>query len=128
MSTPGLPFLPQGFRFAPDNRLAVGLVARVGMFAGMLMTLRTVGLLFFYGRWGEGIVAGLLLGVLVYGLRRLHLGAAGVLLVAGPVFLWFAEFRFVHLFLVVAVPLVAYFAWAIRGVEGEARRVLLELH
>lgn len=61
MSTSGLPFLPQGFRFAPDNHFAVGLVARVGMFAGMLMTLRTVGLLFFDGRWGEGIVAGVLL-------------------------------------------------------------------
>ena len=50
---------------APNNRLAVGLVARVGMFAGMLMTLRTVGLLFFYGRWGEGIVARVLLGILL---------------------------------------------------------------
>ena len=127
MSTSGLRFLPQGFRLAPDDRLAVGLVARVGMFAGMLMTLRTVGLLFFYGRWGVGIVAGVLLGLLAYWLRRLHLVAAGVLMVAGPLFLWFASFRFVHVFVVVAVPLVGYFAWAIRGVEGEARRRLLEL-
>ncbi len=91
------------------------------------MTLRTVGLLFFYGRWAEGIAAGVLLGVLTYGLRRLHGAAAAVLLVAGPLFLWWADFRIVHLFVVVAVPVAAYFSWAIRGVEGEARRELLEL-
>lgn len=127
MSTPGLPFLPEGFRFAPDDRTAVGLVARVGMFAGMLMALRTTGMLFLAGHWWEGVVAGVLLGVLAYWLRRLHLVAAGVFLVAGPVFLWSVRFSVVFLFVVIAVPVVAYFAWALRGVTGEARRVLLEL-
>jgi hypothetical protein len=120
-----LPFLPPGFRFETRNAFAVGLVARAGMFSAMLMGLRTTLLCLPEGQLAAAALSIVLFTVLAYGLRRLHLAAAAVLLITGPIFLWSQDLDFAHIFIVFAVPVAPYFAWRLRGESEETRKRLL---
>lgn len=115
------------FRFDPRDPAAVSLTARVAMFAVMLMGLRETGMFLYFGQWAAAGLCVVGAAVLSYWVRRLELSAAVVLACLGPAFIWFAEFRLVHVFVIVAAPAAVYMAWAIRGVEGEERMRLLEL-